>query len=115
MKIQPVTTWFNGEPQTATNFTLISIRDNFSLDLLQGNATLYYELQKEVVNEGSDVVNYENLITATLDISGADYASWNNDPTSNAWIYNWAAGKLNLTFVDGPAKSVTPKDETNSI
>jgi hypothetical protein len=66
MKIQPITTWFNGEPQTATNFTLISIRDNFT-----DASTLYYELQKEIVNEES--VSYENLITATLDITGQDY------------------------------------------
>jgi hypothetical protein len=92
MKIQPVTTWFNGEPQTATNFTLISIRDDF-----QSTATLYYELQKEIVNEQS--VSYENLITANLDISGQDYADWSVEPDANTWIYNWAAGKLNLVLI----------------
>jgi len=92
MKIQPVTTWFNGEPQTATNFTLISIRDNFT-----DAATLYYELQKEIVNEES--VNYENLITATLDISGQDYQDWSVEPDANTWIYNWAAAKLNLVLI----------------
>ena len=99
MKIQPITTWFNGEPQVATNFTLKSIEDNFSLDLLKGQAILYYELQSEVINEGSDTATYINLITATLNISGEDYASWNNDPTSNAWIYNWAAAKLNIVLI----------------
>ena len=92
MKIQPVTTWFNGEPQTATNFTLISINDNFKT-----SATLYYELQKEIVNE--EVVSYENLITATLDISGQDYKDWSVEPDANTWIYNWAAGKLNLVLI----------------
>jgi hypothetical protein len=94
MKIQPVTTWFNGEPQTATNFTLISIRDDF-----QSTATLYYELQKEVVNVDSLAVSYENLITATLDISGQDYKDWSVEPDANTWIYNWAAGKLNLVLI----------------
>ena len=93
-KIQPVTTWFNGEPQTATNFTLISINDNFT-----SSAVLYYELQKELVNEGSEVVSYENLITATLDISGQDYKDWSVEPDANTWIYNWAAGKLNLVLI----------------
>jgi C4-type Zn-finger protein len=92
MKIQPITTWFNGEPQTATNFTLISINDNFTT-----SAVLYYELQKEIVNEES--VSYENLITATLDISGQDYKDWSVEPDANTWIYNWAAGKLNLVLV----------------
>jgi hypothetical protein len=94
MKIQPVTTWFNGEPQTATNFTLRSIADNF-VDA----ATLYYELQKEVVNVDSEIVNYENLITANLDITGQDYADWSVEPDANTWIYNWAANKLNLVLI----------------
>ncbi len=92
MKIQPITTWFNGEPQTATNFTLRSIADDFTT-----SATLYYELQKEVVNGES--VNYENLITATLDITGQDYQDWAAEPDANAWIYNWAANKLKLTLI----------------
>ena len=82
MKIQPITTWFNGEPQTATNFTLISINDNFTT-----SAVLYYELQKEIVNVDSEVINYENLITATLEISGQDYKDWSVEPDANTWIY----------------------------
>lgn len=92
MKIQPITTWFNGEPQTASNFTLISINDNFTT-----SAVLYYELQKEIVD--GDSVSYENLITANLDINGQDYQDWSVEPDANTWIYNWAAGKLNLTII----------------
>lgn len=92
MKIQPITTWFNGEPQTASNFTLISINDNFT-----SSAVLYYELQKEIVD--GDSVSYENLITANLDITGADYQEWSVEPDANTWIYNWAAAKLNLTII----------------
>ena len=94
MKIQPITTWFNGEPQTATNFTLRSIADDFTT-----SAVLYYELQKEIVNVDTEVINYENLITANLDISGADYKDWSATPDANTWIYNWAAGKLNLVLI----------------
>ena len=97
-KIQPLTLWINGETKEATNFTLRSIGDNLSLVPLKGVATLYYELQSTTTDEQGKET-YENIITANLDISGADYASWNNDPTSNAWAYNWAAAKLNLTFV----------------
>ena len=92
MKIQPITTWFNGEPQTASNFTLISINDNFT-----SSAVLYYELQKEIVD--GDSVSYENLITANLDINGQDYKDWSVEPDANTWIYNWAAAKLNLTLI----------------
>jgi hypothetical protein len=96
MKIQPITTWFNGEPQTASNFTLRAIADDFT-----SSATLYYELQKEVVNEALYVTNstYENLITATLEINGADYQDWSATPDANTWIYNWAAAKLNLVLI----------------
>lgn len=94
MKIAPVSIWFNGELQTATNFTLISINDNFIT-----TATLYYELQKEVVNVDTLEVSYENLITATLDISGQDYTDWSANPDANTWIYQWAATQLNLTLM----------------
>ena len=92
MKIQPITTWFNGEPQTASNFNLRSIADDFTT-----SAVLYYELQKEIVD--GDSVSYENLVTANLDINGADYQEWSAEPDANTWIYNWAAGKLNLVLI----------------
>jgi len=92
MKIQPITTWFNGEPQTASNFTLRSIADDFTT-----SASLYYELQKEIVDGES--VSYENLITANLDINGADYQEWSSTPDANTWIYNWAANKLKLVLI----------------
>lgn len=110
-KIQPLTLWINGETKEATNFTLKSIGDNLSLVPLEGVATLYYELQSTIIDEQGNE-SYQNIITATLDISGADYASWNNDPTSNAWIYNWAAGKLNLVLVGGPAVMASAPTET---
>jgi hypothetical protein len=91
-KIQPITTWFNGEPQTASNFTLRSIADDFIT-----SAVLYYELQKEIVDGES--VSYENLITANLDISGQDYQDWSVEPDANTWIYNWAANQLNLVLI----------------
>jgi hypothetical protein len=92
MNIQPITIWYNGESQSATNFTLISIRDNFKT-----NSTLYYELQKEIIN--NEVISYENLITATLEISGQDYINWSANPDANTWIYQWAATQLNLILL----------------
>ena len=94
MKIQPITTWFNGEPQTASNFTLRAIADDFT-----SSAVLYYELQKEIGTEGLDKPIYENLITANLDINGQDYQDWSATPDANTWIYNWAANQLNLVLI----------------
>ena len=92
MNIQPVNIWYNGESQFATNFTLISINDNFKT-----NATLYYELQKEIIN--NDVISYENLVTSTLEISGQYYLDWSANPDANTWIYQWAATQLNLIII----------------
>jgi len=114
-KIQPLTLWINGETKEATNFNLRSIADNLSLvpfvevstnsigdkmSIIQngGMATFYYELQSTTTDEQGNET-YENIITANLDISGADYESWNNDTTSNAWAYNWAAAKLKLILI----------------
>jgi len=97
-KIQPITTFYNGESVQLTNFVLSSIGDNLSLVALQGQATFYYELQTEVKDEQGNT-SYQNVITANLSISGADYDSWGADPNSNQWAYNWAAQQLNLTLI----------------
>jgi len=97
-QIQPITTFYNGESVQLTNFVLSSIGDNLSLTSLEGIATFYYELQTEIKDtEGN--TSYQNVITANLSISGADYDSWGADPNSNQWAYNWAAQQLNLTLV----------------
>jgi len=97
-QIQPITTFYNGESVQLTNFVLSSIGDNLSLTALQGQATFYYELQTEIKDtEGN--TSYQNVITANLSISGADYDSWGADPNSNQWAYNWSAQQLNLTLV----------------
>jgi len=96
-QIQPITTFFNGESIEVNNFDLRSIGDNLSLIPTQGQATLYYELQ--AVSVVDEVKSVETIITANLEISGTEYDSWNTDPTSNLWILNWAAAKLNLVLV----------------
>ena len=96
-QIQPIQLWINGENVEANNFTLRSIGDNLSLVPTEGQATLYYELQ--AVSVVDEVKSVETIITANLEISGAEYDSWNADPTSNAWILQWAAAKLNLVLI----------------
>ena len=97
-QIQPITTFYNGESVQLTNFVLSSIGDNLSLVALQGQATFYYELQTEIKDSEGNTT-YQNVITANLSISGADYDSWGSDTNSNQWAYNWAAQQLNLTLV----------------
>jgi hypothetical protein len=97
-QIQPITTFYNGESVQLTNFNLSSIGDNLSLTALQGVATFYYELQMATTDLSGNTI-YQNVITANLTISGADYDSWGADPNSNQWAYNWAAQQLNLTLV----------------
>ena len=96
-QIQPITTFFNGESIEVNNFDLRSIGDNLSLIPTQGQATLYYQLQK--VSIVDEIKSVETVITANLEISGTEYDSWNADPTSNAWILQWAAAKLNLVLI----------------
>lgn len=96
-QIQPITTFFNGKNVELNNIELRSIGDNLSLEPLMGQATLYYELQNVTTTE--DITTTENVITATLELTGADYDTWNSDPTSNAWALNWAVNKLNLILI----------------
>jgi hypothetical protein len=97
-KIQPITTFYDGDTVELTNFNLSSIGDNLSTTALGGIATFYYELQKVTKDDqGNDI--YQTIITANLTISGADYDTWGLDPNSNQWAYNWAAKQLNLTLI----------------
>ena len=87
--IQPVSIWYKGEQKTANVFTLYSIYDN-----LTDNATFKYNLIFDNGVDGSLI-----LLVDDISISGADYALWDAEIDANAWIYNWAASKLNLTII----------------
>lgn len=86
--ITPVPVWYKGEQKNANVFTLYSIGDN-----LLDSATFQYQLI-EFVNENSTTLN-----TAQISINGSDYAQWDAEVDANAWIYNWAASKLNLVII----------------
>jgi len=87
--IQDVSVWYKGEQKTANVFTLYSTYDN-----LIDNATFKYNLILDNGVNGSLV-----LLVDDLSINGADYALWDAEIDANAWIYNWAAAKLNLTII----------------
>ena len=90
--IAPVTVWHQGEQQTANVFNLYSIGDN-----LIDSAQFKYQLIKEVVVD--EQTNSQTLLTGELFINSVEYAEWDLEADANAWIYNWAASKLNLTII----------------
>lgn len=92
-QIQPITTWFQGEEHQATIFSLYSNGDN-----LIDSAQFQYQLI-EIIVISPEEQNSQTLITGQLLINGADYAQWDAEIDANAWIYQWAADKLNLTIV----------------
>ena len=86
--ITPVPVWYQGEQHNANVFTLYSTFDN-----LIDSAQFKYELIEE------NNTNSEILLTGQLYINSADYELWDAEIDANAWIYNWAASKLNLTII----------------
>ena len=91
--IQPITTWFQGAEHQANVFSLYSTGDN-----LIDSATFQYQLIEEIIISPEEQ-NSQTLIVGQLSINGADYAQWDAEVDANAWIYNWAAGQLNLTII----------------
>jgi hypothetical protein len=89
MKIQPVSTWQNGQEVFATQFTMVSSYDN-----LIDQANFSYCLS-QVLEDGT----LYPLVNSQLPISGQNYIDWDNAPNINQWAYEWAAGQLNLVLI----------------
>jgi hypothetical protein len=92
-QIQPVSTWYQGATRQANVFSLYSTGDN-----LIDSATFKYQLI-ELIVISPDEQKSQTLITGELSINGFDYQSWNASTDANAFIYNWAATKLNLVLI----------------
>lgn len=90
--IQPVAVWYQGEQHNANVFTLYSTGDN-----LIDSASFKYQLIEEIVVD--EQTSSQTLLMGELSINGEDYALWDAEVDANAWIYNWAASKLNLTII----------------
>ena len=91
--ITPVSVWYQGEQHNANVFTLYSTGDN-----LLDSATFKYQLIEEIIVSPEEI-NSQTLLIGELSINGADYELWDAEIDANDWIYNWAAGKLNLTII----------------
>ena len=91
-QIQPITLWIQGQTKTANAFDLSIVNDD-----LATRAVLYYRLGSETQSETETQTIW--LQDGNLTIDGEDYQTWDADPSANEWIYNWAAGQLNITII----------------
>jgi hypothetical protein len=92
-QIQPVSTWFQGATHEANVFSLYGQGDN-----LIDSASFRYQLI-ELIVISPDEQSSQTLVSGELSINGFDYESWNASTDANAFIYDWAAQKLNLTIL----------------
>ena len=88
-QIQPVSIWYNGSFINANIFNLYIISDN-----LTDSATFYYGLLSGTLQELGTTLAQGNLV-----MDGFDYEAFTTSPDSNAYAYQWAATKLNLTII----------------
>jgi hypothetical protein len=101
--IEPVAIWTNGQTDEAVVLNLISVNDN-----LQNSATFYYSLLGAApvttpVEGATDptptpAMGGATLTQGNLTLGPDQYPEWDG---SNAWILDWAAAQLNLTFAPG--------------
>jgi hypothetical protein len=95
-QISPITVWVNGESKEAKYLQVTGINDNY-----ESSATNYWQMfTMNVDAEGVESMG-EQVASSNLTIDGADYIAWGDQPAMaiNDWIYNWVAGKLNLTII----------------
>jgi hypothetical protein len=80
--IQPVTIWYNGQLETATQLDVVSVYDD-----LATKADFRYTLY---------TADKLGLASDRLTISGEDYLIWGSTVDVNESAYLWVASKLNL-------------------
>ena len=95
-QISPVNVWVNGESKEAKYLQVTGINDNY-----ENSATNYWQMFTMNVDAQGVESQGEQVAAGNLTISGQDYTDWGNQPAMaiNDWIYNWVAGKLNLTII----------------
>lgn len=96
MTIQPVMVWQNGQQKEANNFVMRIVNDN-----LETACIFYYEMQnvEEIVENTQSTTTVDVLAFGNLTLEGAEYQTWDADPSANEWAYNWAAAQLNLVLI----------------
>lgn len=99
MKIQPISSWQQGQEKQGTQFNLRIINDDLST-----SASFYYNICSEEVSHLEDDIKVvdsyaQQLVEGNLSISGQDYQDWGKSSDINLWVYEFAAGKLNLVLI----------------
>ena len=128
-KIQPISSWLNGQELQGTIFNLIVVNDNLSTA-----ANFYYTISTEEQSHtetvivtpevpawdetlpNGDVIHHDAIPAVTkeikvvdvasvvltqgnLTIDGQDYQDWDASPSANQWAYEWAVSQLNLILI----------------
>lgn len=90
-QIEPLEIWNNGISKIAEYIKVTGTYDNY-----ESSANNFWQLFTKVDNEPGEAIAQGNCT-----IDGQDYQNWADAtaPNANAWIYNYAANKLNLTIV----------------
>ena len=92
-QIQPVNIWYQGNEKQANVFSL-----NGEFDNLIDQASFSYQLIELIIITPEEQTS-QTLTTGKLFINGPEYAQWDAEVDANAWIYQWAANKLNLVLI----------------
>lgn len=90
MKIQPISSWQNGQEVQGTEFNLTVINDNLSTA-----ATFYFTITTDPETD----IPTSTVANGNLTMDGEDYQTWDSSVSANEWAYNWAATQLNLVIV----------------
>jgi hypothetical protein len=80
--IKPIKVWKNGASLDAESLDLTIVYDD-----LESSAKVYYSLKDST---------WSQLADGNLDISGADYRTWNTAPNRINWAYNFTIRALRL-------------------
>jgi hypothetical protein len=80
--IKPIKVWKNGASLDAESLDLTIVYDD-----LESSAKVYYSLKDSTGSQLAD---------GNLDISGADYRTWNTAPNRINWAYNFTIRALRL-------------------
>lgn len=100
--IQPVTIWFNGKLETATQLDVVSVYDD-----LATKADFRYTLY---------TADKLGLASDRLTISGEEYLIWGATVDVNLSAYQWVAAQLNLTidYTTTTTTSTTTEEPTTT-
>ena len=97
--ITPHPIWIDGMSKPAT-----VIFSQVNSDNLIDTATFYFQLYQEVD------VNIVPLVSGTINMTGADYITYNSAADANAYAWEWIGTTLGLTITGEYVPPPTPAE-----